>query len=67
MMRFGRRMKMGFFGKLFSSRSGKKPDDKGQSGDIRKTAGAGPAMAARSKDAKSSQTSKAQKTEKKKS
>ncbi|MGX5829919.1 hypothetical protein [Mesorhizobium sp. 43Arga] len=44
---------MGFFGKLFSGRSGKKSQDAKPSGDLRKATGAGPAIAAHSKDAKS--------------
>ena len=44
---------MGFFGKLFSGSAGKKPDDK-KAGDMSKATGAGPALAAHSKDAKSS-------------
>lgn len=43
---------MGFFGKLFSGLSLKKAE--GKSGDMRKAVGAGPALAAHSKDAKSS-------------
>ena len=45
---------MGFFGKLFSGRVEKKPEDKKQSGDMQKATGAGPAIAAHSKDATSS-------------
>ena len=48
---------MGFFGKYFSSVGGKKPAEKEKSGeksgDMRKATGAGPALAAHSKDAKS--------------
>ena len=44
---------MGFFGKFFSSLGRKVPSDK-QSGDMRKATGAGPALAAHSKDAKTS-------------
>ena len=42
---------MGFFGKLFSGSASKKAQQK--SGDMRKATGAGPAIAAHSKDAKS--------------
>ncbi|MGO4637842.1 hypothetical protein AB4Z43_05345 [Mesorhizobium sp. 2RAF45] len=45
---------MGFFGKYFSGLGRKKPDDKQQSGDMRKATGAGTALAAHSKDATSS-------------
>ncbi|UVK46688.1 hypothetical protein BPNPMPFG_002386 [Mesorhizobium sp. AR07] len=43
---------MGFFGKLFSGLSQKTRHGKKVSGDMRKATGAGPAMAAHSKDAK---------------
>ena len=43
---------MGFFGKLFSGSASKKADQQ-KSGDIRKATGAGPAIAAHSKDTKS--------------
>lgn len=43
---------MGFFGKYFSGLVGKKQPDEQRSGDIRKATGAGPAIAAHSKDAK---------------
>lgn len=43
---------MGFFGKLFSGSAGKKGVDS-KTGDMRKATGAGPAIAAHSKDAKS--------------
>ncbi|CCV05653.1 conserved hypothetical protein [Mesorhizobium metallidurans STM 2683] len=43
---------MGFFGKYFSGLTGKKQPDEQRSGDMRKTTGAGPAIAAHSKDAK---------------
>ena len=42
---------MGFFGKYFSGLRGKKPAEKEKSGDMRKATGAGPAIAAHSKDA----------------
>ncbi len=45
---------MGFFGKYFSSLGRKRSGDKQPSGDMRKATGAGPAIAAHSKDAKSS-------------
>ncbi|BAV51006.1 hypothetical protein MesoLj113a_64740 [Mesorhizobium sp. 113-1-2] len=45
---------MGFFGKLFSGLDRKAPADKKTSGDMRKATGAGPAIAAHSKDAKTS-------------
>jgi len=45
---------MGFFGKYFSGLRRKKSDDKPPGGDMRKATGAGPAIAAHSKDAKSS-------------
>lgn len=43
---------MGFFGKYFSGLIGKKQADKQPSGDMRQATGAGPAIAAHSKDAK---------------
>lgn len=43
---------MGFFGKYFSGLVGKKQADKQRSGDMRQATGAGPAIAAHSKDAK---------------
>ncbi|MGX9146335.1 hypothetical protein [Mesorhizobium sp. 128a] len=43
---------MGFFGKLFSDLSRQKPTEKSRAGDMRKATGAGPAIAAHSKDAK---------------
>ncbi|UVK38643.1 hypothetical protein LHFGNBLO_005835 [Mesorhizobium sp. AR10] len=43
---------MGFFGKFFSGLGGKKPAENEKSGDMRKATGAGPAIAAHSKDAK---------------
>lgn len=49
-----REEKMGFFGKYFFGFGRKKSDDKQQSGDMRKATGAGPAIAAHSKDARSS-------------
>ncbi|RNJ41337.1 hypothetical protein B5V01_27075 [Mesorhizobium erdmanii] len=45
---------MGFFGKFFSGLGRKAPADKKPSGDMRKATGAGPAIAAHSKDAKTS-------------
>ncbi len=45
---------MGFLGKYFSSLARKKSGDKQPSGDMRKATGAGPAIAAHSKDAKRS-------------
>ncbi|CCV15414.1 hypothetical protein [Mesorhizobium sp. STM 4661] len=45
---------MGFFGKYFSGLGGKKPAEKEKTGDMRKDTGAGPAIAAHSKDAKTS-------------
>ncbi|UVK57376.1 hypothetical protein DBIPINDM_008317 (plasmid) [Mesorhizobium sp. AR02] len=42
---------MGFFGKLFSGVIRQKPSEKPRTGDMRKTTGAGPAIAAHSKDA----------------
>ncbi|MBM2712693.1 hypothetical protein JQK88_15805 [Mesorhizobium caraganae] len=45
---------MGFFGKYFFGLGRKKSDDKQPTGDMRKATGAGPAIAAHSKDAKSS-------------
>lgn len=45
---------MGFFGKIFAGLTGRATDNKKQTGDMRKTAGAGPAIAAHSKDATSS-------------
>jgi hypothetical protein len=45
---------MGFFGKYFSGLLGKKSTDGKGSGDMRKATGAGPALAAHSKDAKTS-------------
>lgn len=44
---------MGFFGKYFSGLLGKKEQPEKRSGDMRKVTGAGPALAAHSKDAKS--------------
>ncbi|AZO55657.1 MAG: hypothetical protein EOS78_06040 [Mesorhizobium sp.] len=44
---------MGFLGKLFSSWTGRKSPNIKPSGDMRKATGAGPAIAAHSKDAKS--------------
>ena len=44
---------MGFFGRVFSGLTGVKSDKK-QTGDMRKATGAGPALAAHSKDAKTS-------------
>ena len=46
--------KMGFFGKYFSGLLGKKQQTEKRSGDMRKATGAGPALAAHSKDAKTS-------------
>jgi hypothetical protein len=43
---------MGFFGKYFFGLGGKKLPEKEKSGDVRKATGAGPAIAAHSKDAK---------------
>lgn len=43
---------MGFFGKYFSGLLGKKEQPEERSGDMRKATGAGPALAAHSKDAK---------------
>jgi hypothetical protein len=43
---------MGFFGKYFSGLLGKRPKPESRSGDMRKATGAGPALAAHSKDAK---------------
>jgi hypothetical protein len=51
---YGKGGKMGFFGKYFFGFGRKKSDDKQQSGDMRKATGAGPAIAAHSKDARSS-------------
>jgi len=45
---------MGFFSKMFSGLTGGRTIDKKQTGDMRKATGAGPAIAAHSKDAKSS-------------
>lgn len=45
---------MGFFGNIFSRFTGGKKDAPKRSGDMRKATGAGPAVAAHSKDAKSS-------------
>lgn len=45
---------MGFFGKFFSGLGRKTPSDNKKSGDMRKATGAGPAIAAHSKDAKTS-------------
>jgi len=45
---------MGFFSKMFSGLTGGRTIDKEQTGDMRKATGAGPAIAAHSKDAKSS-------------
>ena len=45
---------MGFFGKFFSGIGSKRPAEKEKSGDMRKATGAGPAIAAHSKDAKTS-------------
>jgi hypothetical protein len=42
---------MGFFGKFFSGLGRKTPAGKQPSGDMRKATGAGPAIAADSKDA----------------
>jgi hypothetical protein len=44
---------MGFFGRYFPSLFGKKEQPEKRSGDMRKATGAGPALAAHSKDAKS--------------
>lgn len=44
---------MGFFGRYFSGLLGKKARPEKRSGDMRKATGAGPALAAHSKDAKS--------------
>ncbi|MER8902597.1 hypothetical protein [Mesorhizobium sp. M0772] len=49
--------RMGFFGKYFSGLLSKKSTDGKGSGDMRKATGAGPAIAAHSKDAKTSATS----------
>ncbi|WP_244735138.1 hypothetical protein [Mesorhizobium sp. 113-3-9] len=43
---------MGFFGKYFSGLLGKKEPPEKRSGDMRKATGAGPALAAHSKDVK---------------
>ncbi|WP_457155880.1 hypothetical protein [Mesorhizobium sp. P5_C1] len=43
---------MGFFGKYFSGLLGKKEQPEKRSGDMCKATGAGPALAAHSKDAK---------------
>lgn len=48
---------MGFFGKYFSGLLSKKSTDGKGSGDMRKATGAGPAIAAHSKDAKTSAAS----------
>jgi len=45
---------MGFFGKMFSGLTGRRADDKKETGDMRKATGAGPALAAHSKDARTS-------------
>ena len=45
---------MGFFGKIFSGFGSKQSAEKEKSGDMRKATGAGPAIAAHSKDARSS-------------
>ena len=45
--------KMGFFGKYFSGLLGKNGQPETRGGDMRKATGAGPALAAHSKDAKS--------------
>lgn len=45
---------MGFFGKILAGLTGRATDDKKQTGDMRKATGAGPALAAHSKDATSS-------------
>ncbi|TPM94972.1 MULTISPECIES: hypothetical protein [unclassified Mesorhizobium] len=45
---------MGFFAKYFSGLSRKAPADKKPSGDMRQATGAGPAIAAHSKDARTS-------------
>lgn len=44
---------MGFFGRYFSGLLGKKQRPEKRSGDMRTATGAGPALAAHSKDAKS--------------
>jgi hypothetical protein len=44
---------MGFFGRYFSGLFAKKEQPEKRSGDMRKATGAGPALAAHSKDAKS--------------
>ena len=44
---------MGFFGRYFSGLLGKREQPEKRSGDMRKATGAGPALAAHSKDAKS--------------
>jgi hypothetical protein len=46
--------RMGFFGKVFSGLTGRRADDKKTTGDMRKATGAGPAIAAHSKDARTS-------------
>ena len=45
---------MGFFGKMFSGLTSRGADDKKETGDMRKATGAGPALAAHSKDARTS-------------
>ncbi|TGQ35679.1 hypothetical protein [Mesorhizobium sp. M00.F.Ca.ET.216.01.1.1] len=47
---------MGFFGKYFSGLLAKKPQQEKLGGDMRKVTGAGPALAAHSKDAKTAAT-----------
>jgi hypothetical protein len=44
---------MGFFGRLFNRDANAAKNAKGNTGGMRKDAGAGPALAAHSKDAKS--------------
>jgi hypothetical protein len=59
---------MGFFSKIFSGLAGRGTGNKKQTGDMRKATGAGPAVAAHSKDAKSSAaTGQNQRAAKKKS
>lgn len=45
---------MGFFSKVFSGLTGRRADHKKETGDMRKATGAGPALAAHSKDARTS-------------